>query len=276
MSLADYLVKNYLTADAPSEKRSKKRKRKGTADPSAGLIIADDDTSGWNTSTNASGRDEDEGPTMAGHTASFRKSKQNAWKPIGVVAPTNADQAAADAIIASAAADRAAFAQAAEDAPRRQDGKRGPRGPADSLSNRRAGVPQKGGREGFSQNLDDDGGGGPPQSRETIYRDASGRIINVAMKRAEARAKADAEAKKAAEQAEEAKGDVQRREQAARRQQLQDAKYMPLARRADDVEMNEELRERDRWNDPAAQFISAKKEGRGPGGDKCIKGGGAE
>lgn len=64
MSLADYLAKNYLTADAPSEKRSKKRKRKGTADPSAGLIIADDDTPGWNTSTNASSRDEDEGPTM--------------------------------------------------------------------------------------------------------------------------------------------------------------------------------------------------------------------
>ncbi len=64
MSLADYLAKNYLTADAPSEKRSKKRKRKGTADPSAGLIIADDDAAGWNTSTNASSRDEDDGPVM--------------------------------------------------------------------------------------------------------------------------------------------------------------------------------------------------------------------
>ncbi|KAJ9662573.1 Pre-mRNA-splicing factor cwc26 [Coniosporium apollinis] len=282
MSLADYLAKNYLTADAPSEKRSKKRKRKGTADPSAGLIIADDDTSGWNTSTNASGRDEDEGPTMAGHTASFRKSKQNAWKPIGVVAPTNADQAAADAIIASAAADRAAFAQAAEDAPvieNADDGdsvarmESGAHAGLQTASQIAAQVYRKKEAEKASlQNLDDDGGGGPPQSRETIYRDASGRIINVAMKRAEARAKADAEAKKAAEQAEEAKGDVQRREQAARRQQLQDAKYMPLARRADDVEMNEELRERDRWNDPAAQFISAKKEGRGPGGRQVYKG----
>ena len=42
MSLADYLAKNYLTAD--SEKKSKKRKRKHK---DGGLIIDDDDGLGW-------------------------------------------------------------------------------------------------------------------------------------------------------------------------------------------------------------------------------------
>jgi hypothetical protein len=42
MSLADYLAKNYLTAD--SEKKSKKRKRKNK---DAGLTIDDDDNLGW-------------------------------------------------------------------------------------------------------------------------------------------------------------------------------------------------------------------------------------
>lgn len=42
MSLADYLAKNYLTAD--SEKRSKKRKRK---EKNGGLIIDDDENLGW-------------------------------------------------------------------------------------------------------------------------------------------------------------------------------------------------------------------------------------
>ena len=40
--LADYLAKNYLTAD--SEKKSKKRKRKNK---DSGLVIEDDDNLGW-------------------------------------------------------------------------------------------------------------------------------------------------------------------------------------------------------------------------------------
>lgn len=50
MSLADYLAKNYLTADSPkqTEKKSKKRKRKaGTSTLESGLIIAEDDITGW-------------------------------------------------------------------------------------------------------------------------------------------------------------------------------------------------------------------------------------
>lgn len=50
MSLADYLAKNYLTADSPkqTEKKSKKRKRKaGTPTSKSGLIITEDDITGW-------------------------------------------------------------------------------------------------------------------------------------------------------------------------------------------------------------------------------------
>ena len=57
MSLADYLAKNYLTADSKSEKKSKKRKRKDASD---GLIIADDDELGWSASKTA--REDDDGP----------------------------------------------------------------------------------------------------------------------------------------------------------------------------------------------------------------------
>ena len=59
MTLADYLAKNYLTADAPSEKKSKKRKRKdGNAQ---GLVVAEDDATGWEHSRNAA-HEDDEGP----------------------------------------------------------------------------------------------------------------------------------------------------------------------------------------------------------------------
>jgi len=57
MSLADYLAKNYLTADSKPEKKTKKRKRKDASD---GLIIADDDDLGWSTSKVM--REDDDGP----------------------------------------------------------------------------------------------------------------------------------------------------------------------------------------------------------------------
>lgn len=62
MSLADYLAKKYLTADAPAEKKTKKRKRKAGADASAGLVIADDDVTGWNSGAQA--QDDEDGPMM--------------------------------------------------------------------------------------------------------------------------------------------------------------------------------------------------------------------
>lgn len=67
MSLADYLAKNYLTADPTPDKKSKKRKRK---EASSGLVIADDDAVGWsqNNSINA---DEDN-PLTGRYFNSFR------------------------------------------------------------------------------------------------------------------------------------------------------------------------------------------------------------
>jgi len=57
MSLADYLAKNYLTADL--EKKSKKRKRK---DKDGGLKIDDDDVLGWKKTAD----DDDEDAPMVG------------------------------------------------------------------------------------------------------------------------------------------------------------------------------------------------------------------
>lgn len=60
MSLADYLAKNYLTADPKTEKKSKKRKRKDESESRAGLVIADDDAMGWN--REAASHVEEDGP----------------------------------------------------------------------------------------------------------------------------------------------------------------------------------------------------------------------
>ena len=61
MTLADYLAKNYLTADSKPDKKSKKRKRKDGSTP--GLTIADDDPTGWERNT---GAPDEDGPLTGG------------------------------------------------------------------------------------------------------------------------------------------------------------------------------------------------------------------
>jgi hypothetical protein len=62
MSLAEYLAKNYLTADpSPTEAKSKKkRKRKDLSTATNGLVIADDDASGWDNRKDE--KDDEDGP----------------------------------------------------------------------------------------------------------------------------------------------------------------------------------------------------------------------
>ncbi|KKY21298.1 putative pre-mrna-splicing factor cwc26 [Diplodia seriata] len=288
MSLADYLSKKYLTADAPAEKKSKKRKRKAAAaaEASGGLIIADDDITGWNNGPQA--QDDEDAPMMVTDTnsAEFRKKASSGWKTVGAAAPSSADQAAADAIIASAAAENAAHGAATgDDGPmiidnNNADDDEGDDGTPAMDSGAKAGLQtaaqvaaalekrQRAERRHMEQAMREAGG----TAAETIYRDASGRIINVAMKRAEARRAAEEEEARKRREEEEAKGDVQQAEKKARMQRLKEAKYLTVARGADDAEINEEMREKERWSDPALAFLSKKKEGKSRTGRPLYKG----
>ena len=67
MSLAEYLSKNYLTADSKSDRKSKKRKRKdGVA---SGLTIADEYTLGW--AREGTGKADDDAPLEGEKCVSF-------------------------------------------------------------------------------------------------------------------------------------------------------------------------------------------------------------
>ena len=111
------------------------------------------------------------------------------------------------------------------------------------------------------------------RGKETIYRDASGRIVSLALKKAEARQKLKEEEAKIEADKEAQKGAVQLQQREQRREQLRDAKYMGVARYADDEEMNDELKERGRWNDPAAGFLESKKSRKSVTGRPLYKGG---
>ncbi|KAK2737819.1 Pre-mRNA-splicing factor cwc26 [Myotisia sp. PD_48] len=290
MSLADYLAKNYLNADTVSSDRPKKKRKKNRhgeskASEGDGLIIADDDDLLFLDNTTKSkasrysaglidGSDEADEFSIAGinsGTGEFRKSRASNWQT--VAEPSNKDKddgIAADAILASAAAEREAEMHlddegptiANEDdagVPRMESGmKAGLQTAADTAAmvaeqERR----QQKDEESLKRERKRKGKDERNRESETIYRDASGRIINVAMKRAEAR-KAAAEAAETEKAAKEAlTGDVQRKEKELRRIALEEAKFIPLARTVDDEELNREMKAAQRWNDPAAEFLTS-------------------
>lgn len=124
-------------------------------------------------------------------------------------------------------------------------------------------------RRRFEASADADAGA----AQETIYRDASGRIINVAMKRAEARRMA-AEAAAAAEgEVRAQRGEVQVAEAERRREEVREARFMGVARGVDDVGLNEELRGRVRWEDPMAGLVGARGGEREGEGGRVYRGG---
>ncbi|EME41664.1 hypothetical protein DOTSEDRAFT_73907 [Dothistroma septosporum NZE10] len=267
MTLADYLAQNYLSADTTT--KSKKRKRKDKTAPE-GIIIDDQDES-WKQPAKPKGEDEsDDMPTVVGGALAAgldKSAKKTKWVKIGADVPKDSEQAAADAILADAAAESRSRAQADDDGPMmidedgaEVDGPTMANGAMAGLQtaaqvtkalNKRRKEEMKAMRA-----ADLDSGG---LAQQTIYRDASGRMINVKEKKGEAEAQAKEDERKAKEELESRKGDVQRRQKEERRQELQEAKVMTVARGADDEKMNEELKERERWNDPMAQLLATKK-----------------
>ena len=96
-------------------------------------------------------------------------------------------------------------------------------------------------------------------AQETIYRDSSGRKVDIAAERAEAaRRKREREEKEAAKM-EWGKGLVQRDEAEQRKKEHEAMRAAPFARTKDDAAMNEAMKAEERWNDPAAAFLSVRR-----------------
>ncbi|PHH55663.1 Pre-mRNA-splicing factor cwc-26 [Ceratocystis fimbriata CBS 114723] len=95
---------------------------------------------------------------------------------------------------------------------------------------------------------------------ETVYRDATGRRIDVSMRRAAARKAAEEAEEKERQEKKALKGDVQLEEARKKKNDLEDAALMKFARHADDDGLNKELKEQQRWNDPMMQFMEPRKE----------------
>lgn len=250
-----YLASKYLVADP---KPTKKRKRKDK-NPTNGLLITDDDDGAWGNSADRD--DEEDGPTMVGGTsAEFRKTKKSNWKSVSTsnIKKDDGDDAAADAILASAAKETADAMDLDDEVPvvdesvvKMSDGTHAGLQSGAAVS---AQIEKRKREERKEFERSHKGA----KEAETVYRDATGKRIDVSMQRAEARRLAlEAEAKER-EAKEALKGDVQQEEARKRRERLEGAKTLKFARGADDQEINDEMKETQRWNDPMMQFMSEK------------------
>ncbi|KAG9095801.1 Pre-mRNA-splicing factor cwc26 [Ceratobasidium sp. UAMH 11750] len=100
-------------------------------------------------------------------------------------------------------------------------------------------------------------------AQETVYRDSSGRKIDTKAERAEAARKKREREELEARKMEWGKGLVQREEEEKRRLELEKEKTRGMARYADDADLNADQKAQERWNDPAAAFLTTKKS-KGP------------
>lgn len=282
--LSAYLATHYLTADPKPS--SKKRKRK--QDPNAGLIIADDEETGWLRTAQGDEDDDGEGgggggpATVAGTSAEFRKAKKSGWKVLGAPIPSaseqkqnNADATAADAILASAALESAETGGGENgdggNAPAIVTMSDGTHAGLQSAAAVSAQLEKRRRMEREAYERDN------PHAKEaeTVYRDATGRRVDVSMKRAEARRLAAEAAAKEQAKKDALRGEVQQEEARRRRVELDDVRIKGVARHADDEDMNAELKAQSRWGDTMADFVG-KSDGGGGGSGAMVKTGGSK
>ncbi|KAH9965198.1 Pre-mRNA-splicing factor of RES complex-domain-containing protein [Russula dissimulans] len=100
-------------------------------------------------------------------------------------------------------------------------------------------------------------------AQETVYRDSSGRKIDMKLERAEAARKKREREEREAQKMEWGKGLVQRGDAERRKREEERIRQSDFTRYADDEELNRAQKDQERWNDPAAAFMT-KKRTKGP------------
>ncbi|KAI7943120.1 hypothetical protein MJO29_012964 [Puccinia striiformis f. sp. tritici] len=95
-----------------------------------------------------------------------------------------------------------------------------------------------------------------PIEEETIYRDSQGKKIDTKQLRAKEKRKQARELEKKMKKMEWGKGLVQRQDRKTDADELKKIASQPFSRTIDDKEMNDEMKGTQRWNDPAAGFLT--------------------
>ncbi|GAA5928782.1 Bud13/CWC26 family protein [Sporobolomyces koalae] len=263
--LQAYLASKYMSgakadailersADAHQTKKRKKRKDVGTPVASTssgtGLRIADDDDAGWHKPD--ADEDEDLKPVVEerrGHFkakapatstwATIRDADPQAQVPVEEEPPIPEDEA--PVVVPSRGG-----LQSAADLKREQERL--------AVEQERKRIKRQREQEARRNNDQE-----PSEQETTVYRDSSGRKIDMKLQKAEEAKRKRQELEREMAKMEWGKGLVQREDKERMKLEAQKLARKGVARYADDEEMNDELKEVERWNDPAANFLTKSK-----------------
>ncbi|GFZ45644.1 Pre-mRNA-splicing factor CWC26 [Saitozyma sp. JCM 24511] len=267
---ADAILARAGDGSAAAKKKRKKPKNEdyiggapSKTESTGGLVMKDEDE--WKGNHDDLDMDGEDAPVIGKDVATFRKSK-SVWSTVGASGlPVHAPPGVASDDMPEAGPSSARIDDG--DAPDAE-----PAPPPVQITKRRGGLRTAAQLREEEERLKaerspspaPDEGAGAPDHTQTVHRDASGRIVDVEALKAEERKREEEERRKEKERDEWSKGLVQRQARDSRRREEADMRERDVARYADDVSMNQEMREVERWNDPAAEFISKKKKSKGP------------
>ncbi|GAA5983176.1 hypothetical protein JCM11641_006836 [Rhodosporidiobolus odoratus] len=257
------------TGDTDGKRRKKKRKVEGASSVAsastsgAGLWIADDDGMAWGK------KDEDEEeykPVVEERRGHFKsKAKADSWATIRdadpalrprTPTPEPEDEAPYVVSTTTDAAPRGGLQSAADlraEQARKEAEQQRKRAKAQKEEERRRAEARERGEEEDDPNA-------------TVYRDATGKKIDMKVAKAEKAKQERDKIEKEMAKMEWGKGLVQKEDREREKREAEKLKNRGMARYADDADMNEEMKEVERWNDPAATFLTKKteKKSRGP------------
>ncbi|KAG6059704.1 hypothetical protein E4U17_005801 [Claviceps sp. LM77 group G4] len=248
-----YLASRYLVAEPEI---SKKRKRK-SAPNGAGIIFSENDDWVSGQSVEQPDGNVEISPLVHETTAEFRKSRKNNWKRLGTNNATDVDEVAstANTVIASAVEenprpvsnDELPVVANVPDVVEMGDGTHAGLQTASAVAAQleRRTHEEQAQFELHKRSAKENG---------TVYRDGTGRRVNLSAKRAEAKKIAADAADMETKVIQALRGKIQLEEAKKRTEQLKDARFIPFARTADDENLNKELKDRARWDDPALHF----------------------
>lgn len=232
MSLADYLAKNYLSTDAPKDKKKKsKKEKKSKKNDIPQVAIKTEDEMGWDQP--AAGVEEEvpeeddledikQDPTTP--------ARKGGWKKLGDESGQFKLKTEIDAGPRMSSGARAGL-QTADQIQKDIEEKR--RHELEEAEQMKSSVPE-----------------------ETVYRDATGRRLDIMEEQKRIRAAEQEEADKKEKFRKDVRTGWAQKDQAQReRENLHSVKSARLNRYADDKELNDIQRSEARFNDPGALFL---------------------